>query len=465
MKKIGYVAAECVPFIKVGGLADVVGSLFKIFKRNSYLFLPLYKKIKEKFKIKEIGEIEIYFTDFRKEKCKIYKTVDFQNVIFIGNDYYFDRDEVYGPEGKDYPDNIERFSFFSRSICEICKYLDIKIDVFHCNDWHTSLLPLYLKLFYNDFKRNTKVVFTIHNIAYQGIFPSEKFSILGLPSEYFSIEGIEFYGDINLMKAGIIYSDIITTVSKKFADEIITPEFGFKLDGLLRKYREKIVGIVNGIDYQIWHPMLDEYIKRKYKTLKGKMINKVYLQEELSLIKKEDIPLFSIVSRLVEQKGIDLIIEKINDLMNKNIQIVILGEGEEKYKEKLSEISLKNPEKFCFIQGFNEKLAHQIYASSDFFLMPSRFEPCGLGQMIALKYGSVPVVRKVGGLYDTVKDYEENGWGFTFYKDDEFIPTIERAISVYNNKNLWERLVKKCMELDFSWKNSSQAYKEIYESL
>lgn len=465
MKKIGYVAAESVPFVKVGGLADVVGSLFKIFKKNSYLFLPLYKKVKEKFKIEEIDEIEIYFTDFRKEKSKIYKAVDFANVIFIGNDYYFDRDEIYGPEGKDYNDNIERFSFFSKSVCEICKYLDIKIDVFHCNDWHTSLLPLYLKLFYDDFYRNTKVVFTIHNIAYQGIFPPDKFVILGLPWEYFSIEGIEFYGNINLMKAGIIYSDIITTVSKKFAEEIMTEEFGFKLDGLLRKYKEKIVGIINGIDYQIWNPMLDEYIKKKYKTLKGKIINKVYLQEELSLTKSQDLPLFGIVSRLAEQKGIDLIIEKINDLMTKDIQIVILGEGEGKYKEKLSEISLRNPKKFCFICGFNEKLAHQIYAGSDFFLMPSRFEPCGLGQMIAMKYGTVPVVRKVGGLYDTVKDYDEGGLGFTFYKDDEFTPTIERALSIYKNKNLWEQLVRKCMKLDFSWKNSSEQYREIYENL
>jgi len=465
MKKIGYVATECYPFIKVGGLGDVIGSLFKIFNKNAYLFLPLYKQIKGNFKIEKIGEIEVFFSETRKEICKIYKLSNFSNVILIGNDYYFDRDEIYGPSGKDYLDNLERFSFFSKSILEVCKYLNIEIEVFHCNDWHTALLPLYLKLYYKDFFQNTKVVFTIHNIAYQGVFPSDKFIYLGLPWDYFSMEGLEFYGNINLMKAGIIYSDIITTVSKRFAEEIMTEEFGFKLDGLLRKYKDKIKGIINGIDYQVWNPLFDKYIKKRYKTPEGKITNKIFLQEELFLKVGEDIPLFGMVNRLVEQKGIDLIIEKFENLIEKEIEIVILGQGEEKYKEKLLEFKTKFPQKFSFIYDFNEKLAHQIYAGSDFFLMPSRFEPCGLGQMIAMKYGSVPVVRKVGGLYDTVIDYNENGYGFTFFKDEEFIGTIDRAILIYQNKKLFREIVKKCMQLDFSWKKSAEEYKEIYESL
>lgn len=465
MKRIGYVACESVPFVKVGGLADVVGSLFKIFSKNSFLFLPYYRRVKEKFKTEFLGEIDVFFSDIRKERCKIFKPVDFKNVIFIGNDDYFDREEIYGPNGKDYPDNLERFSFFSKSICEVCKCLKIKIDIFHCNDWHTALLPLYLNLYYRDSFQNTKTIFTIHNIAYQGIFGSEKFPFLGLPWDYFSMEEIEFYGKINLMKAGIIHSDLITTVSERFAEEIMTPEFGFKLDGLLRKYKDKITGIINGIDYQIWNPIFDEYIIKRYKTPKNKIINKIYLQEKLSLKKGENIPLFGMVNRLVEQKGIDLVIENFDILMERDIQIVILGEGEEKYKEKLSQISKKYLERFSFNIGFNEELAHQIYAGCDFFLMPSRFEPCGLGQMISLKYGTVPVVRRVGGLYDTVKDYNEDGWGFTFYKDEEFISTIDRALTVYKDKKLWEKLVKKCMALDFSWKESAKKYKKLYEEL
>ncbi|MGC8976910.1 MAG: glycogen synthase [Candidatus Ratteibacteria bacterium] len=465
MKRIGYVASECFPFVKVGGLADVVGSLFKIFKKNSYLFLPFYRQIKEKFLIEKIGEIDVFFSPNRKEKCEIFKIKEFQNVILIGNNYYFDREEVYGPDGKDYPDNLERFSFFSKGVCDVSKYLNINIDVFHCNDWHTALLPLYLKLFYRDFFKNTKVVFTIHNIAYQGIFPYEKFSSLGLPDNYFSMEELEFYGNINLMKSGIIHSDIITTVSKRFAEEIMTEEFGFKLDGLLRKYKGKIRGIINGIDYQVWNPAFDKYIKKRYKTPDGKIINKTYLQEELSLKKNENIPLFGMVSRLVEQKGIDLLIDKFDNLMENNIQIVILGEGDRKYKEKLNELSLKYKGNFSFNSGFNEVLSHKIYAGSDFFLVPSRFEPCGLGQLIGMKYGSIPVVRKVGGLYDTVIDINDGGYGFTFLKDEEFIDTIRRCIWFYNEKDSFKKIVEKCMKLDFSWKNSANQYKEIYESL
>jgi starch synthase len=465
MKKIGYVAAECYPFIKVGGLADVVGSLFKIFNKNAYLFLPFYKQIKENFKVEKIGETEVFFSEERKEICKIFKPLDFSNVILIGNSSYFDRDEIYGPSGRDYFDNLERFSFFSKGVLEVCKYLNIKIDVFHCNDWHTSLLPLYLKLYYKNSFQNTKIIFTIHNIAYQGIFPPNKFIYLGLPWDYFSSEELEFYGNINLMKGGIIYSDIITTVSRKFAEEIMTEEFGFKLDGLLRKYKEKIRGIINGIDYQIWNPLFDKYIKKKYKTPEGKIINKSFLQKELTIKIDENIPLFGMVSRLVEQKGIDLIIEKFENLMERDIQIVILGQGEDRYEKNLSELKTKYKGKFSFICEFNEKIAHQIYAGCDFFLMPSRFEPCGLGQMIAMKYGTVPIVRKVGGLYDTVIDYNENGYGFTFLKDEEFIGTIDRAISIYQNRKIFKEIVKKCMKLDFSWRKFAEEYKEIYESL
>ncbi|MCM8829760.1 MAG: glycogen synthase [Candidatus Omnitrophica bacterium] len=470
-KNISLVSAEAVPFVKVGGMADVVGALYKYLKsrENIYLFIPLYKQVKEKYKIETIFPLDIKFFESRVENGFLAKSKDFPNVYFIGHTNYFERNEIYGPGGKDYPDSAERFSFFSKAVLEAINALKINIDIFHCHDWHTSLLPLYLELNYREAFPKTKTLFTIHNLGYQGIFPPDKFHILGIPWQYFNMEELEFYGSVNFMKAGIIHSDMLNTVSPNYAREIITPEFGHNLDGLLRKYQNKLKGILNGIDYQIWSPAFDTYIAKRYKSYKSKIENKVALQKKLSLKVNKDIPVFGMVSRLAEQKGIDYLVEIMETLLKNNLQIVILGDGEQKYRDTLYLWQKKMPEKISFTSGFNEELAHQIYAGSDFFLMPSRFEPCGLGQLISCKYGTIPIVRKVGGLADTVQDYNintEEGTGFVFEGGSrELLAKIEEALKLFENKEKMERLVNKIIHLDFSWKVSVEEYLKTYNEL
>jgi len=470
-KNICLVAAESVPFVKVGGMADVVGALYKYLKskHNLYLFLPFYKKIKESYKTEKVGTFDVFFTNDRQEKGFVNKSIDFPGIYFIGNDNYFERDDVYGPDGKDYPDSAERFSFFSKSVLEVMKKFKIDVHIFHCHDWHTALIPLYLKLYYKDVFPIAKTLFTIHNLGYQGVFPVDKFHILGLPWEYFNIDELEFYGNVNFMKSGIIHSEKVNTVSPKYAKEILTPEFGYNLDGLLRKYQNKLTGILNGIDYQIWNPAIDGNIYKKYRGYKNKLENKLALQKRLKIQQGKEIPVFGMISRLVEQKGIDQLLEIMENLLSLPLEIVILGDGEQKYKEALSKWQQDFPKKLSITFAFDDKLAHQIYAGSDFFLMPSKFEPCGLGQMISFKYGTVPIVRKVGGLADTVSNYNfetEEGTGFTFEGGaKEFFLCIENALKVFADKNKMERLVNKIMKLNFSWKTSIEKYLKIYEEL
>ncbi|MCX8083129.1 MAG: glycogen synthase [bacterium] len=470
-KNIALVSAEAVPFVKVGGMADVVGALYKYLKskENIYMFIPLYKQIKGKYKIEIISPLEVRFLESRVENGFLAKSKDFPGVYFIGSDRYFDRDEIYGPGGKDYPDSAERFSFFSKAVLEAVISLKIDMDIFHCHDWHSALLPLYLELYYKERFPKAKTLFTIHNLGYQGVFSIDKFHLLGIPWHYFNMEELEFYGNVNFMKAGIIHSDTLNTVSPTYAKEIITPEFGHNLDGLLRKYQNKLKGILNGLDYQIWNPAFDNYIAKKYRSYKSKIENKIALQKKQSLQIDSNIPVFGMVSRLAEQKGIDYLTDIMERLFKNNLQIVVLGDGEIKYKEILSKWQKKIPEKMSFTSGFNEELAHQIYAGSDFFLMPSRFEPCGLGQLISFKYGTIPIVRKVGGLADTVAEYNpetEEGTGFVFEGgSEEFMSKIEQALQLFKNKEKMERLVSKIINLDFSWKASVEEYLKTYNTL
>lgn len=468
MKNITLVSCECFPLVKVGGLADVVGSLLVKLPRhtNVQLFLPGFKQITGKYTYENLGSFDVFFTSSRTEKATLLKLKDkFNNVYLIGNEAYFNRSQLYGEGGIDYPDNLERFSFFSKAILEACKIFNIDIDVFHCNDWQTALVPLYLKHSYREL--NASTVFTIHNLAYQGIFPSNFLNKLGLGQEFFSPEQLEFYGNINLMKAGIIYSDRITTVSPTYAKEILTPEFGCKLDGLLKTREKDITGILNGIDYMTWNPLFDEMIFKKYRSRKGKIRNKIYLKSQFSL-PDDDVPLLGFVGRLVEQKGIDLIIDTIEKMLDKAFQVVLLGTGESRYEDGVIALTKKYPDRIKASIGFDEKLAHQIYAGSDFFLMPSRFEPCGLGQMIALKYGTIPIVRKTGGLADTVKPIDQtgnSGWGFVF---ENALPTeleavMRNAIDLYFDQNLMEDIFNRVSSLNFSWQRSILEYVSLYE--
>ncbi|MCX7705127.1 MAG: glycogen synthase GlgA [bacterium] len=470
MKKVAIVCCECVPFVKVGGLADVTGALYAKLPRyvDTKVFLPGFRQILERFPTEKILECDVIFSQHRTEQAHLLrlKNCHNHNVYLIGNQKYFDRDQLYGEKGKDYPDNLLRFSFFSKAVLECCRQAGIEVDVFHCNDWQTALVPLYRKLFYSELKAS--VVFTIHNLAYQGVFPSDQFTYLGLGDEFFTMPQLEFYGNINVMKAGIIHSEMINTVSPTYAKEILTPEFGCKLEGLLKTRENDLTGILNGIDYMIWNPLFDDSIAQKYRTRKGKLTNKVALQEKFSLPVSQNIPVFGFVGRLVEQKGIDLIIEAIDMLKDAEFQFVCLGTGEASYEQIVQSFSHKYPEKVGVRIGFDDGLARQIYAGSDFFLMPSRFEPCGLGQLISLKYGTIPIVRKTGGLADTVKDLDiekDDGWGIVFDnpKPEELKNAMEQAIKIYYNQDLMEKLFKRANSLNFSWNKSIEGYLSLYE--
>ncbi len=470
-KNICIAAAEAVPFVKVGGMADVVGSLYKYLKdrHNISMFIPLYKKIKETYKTREIAEFDISFFKTRGEKGILSDSPDFPGVYFIGSKTYFDRDEPYGPGGRDYPDSAERFSFFSKSILETAKILNIDANIFHCHDWHTALTPLYLKTNYRNVFPKAKTLFTIHNLGYQGVFPSEKFHILGLPWQYFQMDELEFYGNVNFMKAGIIHSDLINTVSPRYAKEILTPEFGHNLDGLLDKYKEKLTGIINGIDYQLWNPFFDNFINKKYKTYKTKTENKLFLQEKLGITVGKDIPVFGMVARLAEQKGLDELAEIMPRMLSYPLQIAVLGDGDPQYREMLAGWQKKFPKKISFTSGFNEELAHMIYAGSDFFLMPSKFEPCGLGQLISFKYGTIPIVKNVGGLADTVKNYDfasGAGTGFVFEGGSSgLLKSVENALKLFKNSEKLEMLANSVMKIDFSWTVSVNEYLAAYDKL
>lgn len=468
MRNVVIVACECVPFVKVGGLADVTGALFSKLPKyvDTKLFLPGFRQIFEKFPSEKILECDVIFDENRVEKAHLFRLKEYQNVYLIGNQKYFDRDQLYGEKGIDYPDNLLRFSFFSRAVLECCKNAKIKVDIFHCNDWQTALVPLYRKLFYKEL--NCAVVFTIHNLAYQGIFPKDQFKTIGLPDEFFTMDQLEFYGNFNVMKAGIIHSEKINTVSPSYAKEILTPEFGCKLEGLLKTREKDLSGILNGIDYMVWNPLFDKAIVRKYRTRKGKLVNKAAIEEKFSLPLERDIPVFGFVGRLVEQKGIDLIIGAVESLKDSEFQFVCLGTGDISYEKALQSLSIKYPEKVGVKIGFDDAVARQIYAGSDFFLMPSRFEPCGLGQLISLKYGTIPVARKTGGLADTVKAVDmsgDTGWGIVFEKDQvsELTDAMEKAIEMYRDQELMEKLFKRAISLDFSWSRSIEAYVSLYQ--
>jgi starch synthase len=453
--RVIFATSEAVPYAKTGGLGDVCGTLPSYLKKlgiDVSVILPMYKGISgEKFMDLELGT--------EKAKVTIFKD---REAYFIENSEFFHRDGLYGtPEG-DYPDNCERFVFFSKCVVEFLKTNNF--DIIHCHDWQTALIPLYVK----KYNLNCKTVFTIHNLGYQGRFPKEKFSILGLEWDYFTPEGIEFYGDINLLKAGIIYSDTITTVSPTYAKEIQTPEFGFGLEGVLKKYSYKLYGILNGIDYNIWDPGNDSFLYKPYDNFTDKQINKLELTSECLLDSKR--PLIGMVSRIAGQKGFDLLVKVLDDIIALNYNFILLGFGEEHYSIKLKKFAESYPGRISVNLKFDETLAHRIYAGSDFFLMPSRYEPCGLGQMISLKYGTIPIVYKTGGLADTViqfnpQNFSGNGFVFDVYSAESLVEVLKFAYVIYCQTEIFKMLSENCMKYDFSWNRSAAEYKNIYEKL
>lgn len=474
MLKVLFVAAEAVPFIKTGGLADVAGSLPKALTAQGVdirVVMPKYENIPKEYqnKMKHIGETTICLS-WRNQYCGIEK-LEQEGVpfYFVDNEYYFKRSGLYG-----YDDDAERFAFFSKAVFEILPLIDFVPDIIHCNDWHTGMVSVFLKDQYQSKYPKMKSVYTIHNLRYQGVFDKEIIGdILGIDWKHFHEGGIEFDGAVNYMKSGIVYSDFITTVSQSYAEEIKCPFYGEKLDALLREKSHCLAGIINGIDYDVYDPRKDEMIYHKYsmENVYDKVENKVKLQEKLGLPQNRSIPMIGIVARLVAPKGLDLIAHIIEELISgENIQIVILGTGESHYEELFRNLAWKYPRKVSANILFDNELAQQIYASADMFLMPSQYEPCGIGQLIALKYGTIPIVRETGGLKDSVKPYNKydgtgNGFSFANYNAHELLFAIKKALGAYDDKSVWQGIIKNAMKGDFSWQRSAKQYLKLYENL
>lgn len=463
--KIALCASEAVPFVKTGGLADVCGALPAALKKLGHdviLILPKYYLV---------SAHAVLLRNFDRDFD--WARVDDVKVYFVKHDMYL-RSGLYGDRNGDYPDNLKRFAYFCTMSCELLKRLDYKPDIIHCHDWQAALIPALVKEFGNAYfgeeAKKPKTVLTLHNISYQGIFPKEQMPQTGLDWKYFTLDGFEFHDQINLLKGGIQFADAINTVSPSYAKEIQDTLFGCGLEGVLTNKKEHFSGIVNGVDYKTWNPQGDSHLFRPFScdNLDGKKINKLSLQEKYGLAVDIKKPLFGFVGRLVEQKGVGVLTKVVPHLCREGAQIIILGTGEIRYEEALTKLVKEYPQSVFFSSQFDDKLAHRIYGSCDFFLMPSQFEPCGIGQLISFKYGVVPVVFKTGGLADTVIDYQAdkvNGNGFVFskYNDREFFVVIQKGLKLFQNEKRWLELIKRLMHLNFSWKESAKRYIELYE--
>ncbi|MCM3126727.1 glycogen synthase GlgA [Paenibacillus provencensis] len=471
-----FAAAEGHPFIKTGGLADVIGALPQALRKNGVdvrVVLPKYKGIHDRYreKMEPVTVTDVY-VGWRKQYCGVERLVhNGVTFYFLDNEYYFGRDGIYG-----YMDDGERFAFYNRAVLEVIPLLDFEPDVIHCHDWHTGMIPLIKMAHYDHLPeyQSIRTVFTIHNLLYQGIFPYEvHHDLLNLHDRYFTMEGVEYYGNLNFMKAGLVYSDHVTTVSPTYAEEIKTAHYGYGLDGLLRSLGGKLSGIVNGIDTDSYNPINDKDLAAVYSPadMKQKQKNKAALQQELGLPVRPEVPVIAMVTRLVESKGLDLVCRTLDELLYyDDVQFILLGTGEHAYEHWFYEAGLRHPEKMSAQIRFNEGLSRRFYAGSDLFLMPSMFEPCGISQLLALQYGSIPIVRETGGLNDTVQAYNEftgEGTGFTFtnYNAHDMLYTIRRAMMFYDRKDHWQKMMSNAMSGDYSWGVSAQAYIDIYESL
>jgi len=475
MLSVVFAASEAAPFAKSGGLADVAGSLPKALKGKNIqvkVFLPLHAKIAQKYRedMTNLGHTTVSL-GWRHQYVGVYH-LNFESVdyFFIDNEYYFKRHQLYG-DG----DDAERYIYFSKAILAAMKYLDIKPNILHTNDWHTASINVLLNHYqkYDPFYKDIKTVLTIHNLRYQGIFnPYELRDLLELPDEYFTEDTLKFYDSANLLKGGIVYCDHFTTVSKSYASEITYPYFGENLDGLIKKYAYKLTGIVNGIDYDLYNPKTDPNLPVTYdlRCIKRKKEIKVNLQMKYGLPVDPKIPMLAVVSRLVDMKGIDLIEHVLDELLELDIQLIVLGTGEKRYEELFKYYQYRFPNKVAARIYFDQDESQIVYGGADIFLMPSLFEPCGLSQLIALRYGTIPVIRQIGGLKDTVIPYnkytgEGNGFGFLNYNAHEFLFTIKDALDIYKNEAQWQLLIKHAMKSDNSWKSSSEAYLDIYHML
>jgi len=481
--KILLVSPEVVPFAKTGGLADVAGALSKVLSRmgcDVKTILPKYKMVDEKkYGLEKLNcslpEIRIgeKTTKFKIKKCHLSDSG--AEYLFLENKEYFDRDELYSDKktGQDYEDNDERFILFARGALETVRALNWKPDLIHCNDWQSAMIPAYLKTIFEEdqFFSKTATLLTIHNIAYQGNFPRSTFDKLGLDKGlFYPLSPFEYWGGLNFLKIGISYADLINTVSEKYSQEIQSgPEFGYGMEGILKDRSRDIYGVLNGADYEEWSPERDKLIPYNFGkgNLQVKIKNKEFLLKQAGLGTDGNIPLIGMISRLADQKGFDLLYQIADKLLSLQVKLVILGTGEQKYHLFLTELEKKYPDKAKIYLKYDNKLAHLIEAGSDIFLMPSRYEPCGLNQMYSLRYGTVPIVRETGGLADTIQDYDsqnQRGTGFVFkdYNGEELLSAIKRALVLFKNRAAWTNLMIQGMEKDFSWEASAKKYLQLY---
>jgi starch synthase len=471
-------AAEARPYATVGGLADVIAALPPALENQGVevkVFTPLYRRVALLPYIQKIGDLldvsvancacpSSLWGDVRQDPIRNY---------FLGNDECFDREGVYDDPGSEegYPDNFERFNFFMVAALEALRFLDWKPNVLHCHDWETAMVPAYLKLgrMAEPFYKDISTVLTVHNLAYQGIFPAEKFTQTGLPQELFYPLGpFEYYGQLNMLKAGLCYADVLSTVSEQYAKEVQTEEYGCGLDPILRMRKGDLYGILNGIDTQEWNPATDRLIFANYTAddLSGKRVNKERLQDSCGFAVR-DVPVIGMISRLADQKGFDLLLGAFEELRHMDCQWILLGTGLRKYQGPLLKLARNHPEKFSVSLRYDNQLAHQIAAGSDMFLMPSRYEPCGLNQFYGMRYGTVPIVRHTGGFADTVRDFSHanglgNGFKFFDYDTAEMVEAVRRAVDVWKKKETWLHLMKNGMAEDYSWDQSGRRYLEIY---
>jgi starch synthase len=475
---IAFVASECVPFSKTGGLADVVGALPRALAAAGHeisVYIPRYRLTRIPEERTVVQSITVPFDD-RYRFCSILSGAGYPGVKFYFVDYppYFDRDGLYGTSSGDFPDNAERFAMFCRAVLEASKILGVP-DIFHCHDWQAGLVPVLLRTQYVEDPafRNSGIVFTIHNIGYQGLFPAEILPLLMLPWDLFTISKMEFFGNVNFMKGALAYSDFITTVSKRYSQEIQTTEYGFGLEGVLKERAQTVTGILNGVDYEEWNPETDKFVAAHYSSedLSGKQECKRDLLASFGLQNVDpNLPVIGIVSRFAAQKGFDLIGQILDRLALEDVLLTVLGSGDRLYEEMFLRLSRQVPHKLAVKVAYDNALAHKIEAGADMFVMPSHYEPSGLNQLYSLKYGTVPIVRATGGLDDTIDPWDprtKKGTGFKFieYTGEALLRTVHQAMQVYRDKESWQRLMRNGMSKDFSWKVAAREYVRVYEKV
>ena len=474
--KILLVSAEVYPFAKTGGLADVSGALPPALKKLGHdirVIMPKYPCTAKAGKKIQSLKVDLKLPGFNEKGTLFKSELDGEVPIYlIKHDGYFKRKHIYGEPGSDYPDSVERFSFFSQAVLEAVKSLDFKPDIIHCNDWHTGLIPVYLKSLYrNDpWFSQTKTFFSIHNLGYQGNFPHSQLKVTGLDESLFTEEGLEFYDQISFLKGGLIFSDTLSTVSPTYSQEIQTQDLGFGMQGILQKRSGCLHGILNGVDETVWNPKTDLLIPANYgpKSLSQKKQCREDLIKTFSLRLNKKTPILCMITRLSQQKGIDLIMEAKDMLDKQDVSLVILGTGSTEYEAFFKQWSRDRPDKIATALKFDESLGHRILAGSDMLLMPSLYEPCGLTQMYALKYGTVPIVRAVGGLKDSIQEFSEKtgkGTGFKFKAPQTkfFLKSLQKALSCFHKTQTWKKLMLNGMAKDNSWEFAAKKYSRLYQ--